>query len=92
MLTKPNLQDTWNDFKTNARGFLIMAGCATLSYFFLLKSYALVEKSIAVPVYSSTAVLVVLMGIIFLKETSNLQRKLLAIVIVFAGLVSLGLS
>ncbi|MEK7554441.1 MAG: DMT family transporter [Patescibacteria group bacterium] len=64
--------------------FLSVAG-----YFLFLKAFALVDASVASPALYSSTILTSLGGIIFLRERSNLRRRIFGAVVVFLGIVLL---
>ncbi|MCA9382914.1 DMT family transporter [Candidatus Dojkabacteria bacterium] len=81
------------DFSPNKLLFLVMSAMATSGYYFLLKSFTTdLDKTISAPINSSSSMLVVIWGIIFLKETDKLTKKIIAGIIVFLGVVLLGIA
>ncbi len=67
----------------------LLAAIGVLGYYFTLKSLSLAEASKVVPIISSSIILVVLAGAIFLKERSHLGRKTIASICVCIGVVLL---
>lgn len=56
-----------------------------LSYFFLIRAFALEEASKVIMVFSTESIFVVLAGIMFLKERTHIPRKILAATIAIVG-------
>lgn len=79
-------------FFANSLGFISMSMMGTLGYYFLLKSFSYLDKIIAVPIYNTYTVIIVVLGIVMLKERSNISKKLFATALVFMGAVILGLA
>ena len=67
----------------------LLAAISVLGYYFVLKAFSLADASKVVPIMSSSTILVVLAGAIFLKERSHLGRKVIAGVCVCIGVVLL---
>ena len=66
---------------------LLIAAGSVLSYYFVLKAFSLADASRVVPIMSSSTLIVVLAGAIFLKERTDIGRKLLAGLCVCVGVV-----
>lgn len=93
LFAKSSLTGLKADLKSNKLFFFIMSLMATLGYYFLIKSFTTdLDKTISAPINSSSSMLVVILGIIFLKETDNMYKKILAGAIVFMGVVILGVA
>ncbi len=69
----------------------LLAAMSVLGYYFTLKAFSLAEASKVVPVMSSSTILIVLVGVLFLKERSHLGRKLTASLCVCIGVVLLSI-
>ena len=78
-----------DEFKSNKWGQIGMAVTASLGYFLFLTSFKYTQKTIAIPLSYTSAVIAVVMGIVILKEKNDLWRKLVAVAIVFTGSVLL---
>ncbi len=85
-------------FSTIAREFkgvfwriALLAVASVLGYYFTLKAFSLADASRVVPIMSSSTILVVLSGAIFLKERSHLVRKMIASLCVCGGVVLLSI-
>ena len=81
-------------FSTIAREFKVafwrislLAAASVLGYYFTLKAFSLADASRVVPIMSSSTILVVLAGAIFLKERTHLGRKVIAGICVCVGVV-----
>jgi len=92
LLSGAKISEVKEHFNRNRLGFIAFSLMGTFGFYFLIKSFLLLDKTISVPINSSYSVLVVLLGVILLKEKDNLFRKLIASGIVFAGVVVLGLA
>jgi drug/metabolite transporter (DMT)-like permease len=57
----------------------------TTYYYLMLRAFRLAEASIVVPIVQSSTIIAVLGGIIFLKERTDIPKKVLAALIVIAG-------
>jgi len=90
--SRSGLRDAKKEFIDNKLGLLVTGFSGTLAYYFLIKSFAEVDKTIVVPINNSYTVILVLMGIIFLKETNDQFKKILAAILVFIGVVVVGLA
>lgn len=69
------------------RGILLIAAGNVVSYYFVLKAFSLADASRVVPIMSSSTLIIVLAGAIFLKERSHVGRKLVAALCVCVGVV-----
>lgn len=67
----------------------LLAAISVLGYYFTLKAFSLADASKVVPIMSSSTLLVVLAGAVFLKERTQLGRKVLAGMCVCVGVVLL---
>ena len=76
-------------FKGVYKSIALLAAISVLGYYFTLKAFSLADASKVVPIMSSSTILVVLAGAIFLKERSHLGRKVIAGVCVCVGVVLL---
>lgn len=65
----------------------VFAVASVLGYYFTLKAFSLADASRVVPIMSSSTLIVVLAGAIFLKERTHLGRKLIAGLCVCVGVV-----
>ncbi|GAC1631189.1 MAG: hypothetical protein NVS4B11_31340 [Ktedonobacteraceae bacterium] len=79
------------EFKGAFWKITLLAAMSVLGYYFTLKAFSLAEASKVVPIMSSSTILVVLAGAIFLKERSQLGRKVIAGICVCAGVVLLSM-
>lgn len=86
---------SWNEIKWetthNWKGQLIMALLSVFGYIMLLKAFALAPKTIVVPLNYMSTIIVVLLGIVILKEKAHLKRKIIAAILAFAGAVLLSI-
>ncbi|MEI7579282.1 MAG: EamA family transporter [bacterium] len=80
------------DIKKNFWGMLLMSVCAVMGTITIFRAYANEEKSIVNPILKLSTILVIILGIVFLKERKNLKAKFLATVIVFSGLILVSIS
>lgn len=69
-----------------------MSLMGTFGYYFVIKSFLSIDKTIAAPINSSYSMIAVLMGIFLLKEKDYLLKKIITSIIVFAGVVIIALS
>ncbi len=69
------------------RGILLIAVGNVVSYYFVLKAFSLADASRVVPIMSSSTLIIVLAGVIFLKERSHIGRKVIAGLCVCVGVV-----
>jgi len=58
-------------------------------YYFLLKSFTVLEASVAVPIIYTSTILTGIGGILILKERSSIIQKIIGAVLVFGGVVLL---
>lgn len=92
-LTPPIHKDKLKiEWKTGAKGIIILAFLNVLVYYLQIKTILLVESSKAVPVMSLSTIFVVIFGIIFLKERDNILVKVLASFLVVIGAIVMKLS
>lgn len=84
-----------NEIKVGLKKFLnpilLMGVVAPLGYSALLEAYKLAPKSVVYPIGNISTLVLVLLGVIFLKEREKLQRKIIAAVIVVAGAILLSI-
>ncbi|MPZ27750.1 MAG: EamA family transporter [Micromonosporaceae bacterium] len=73
--------------RTRARYGVLSALLASWSYWFLVQALAVGEVGQVVPIYQGNLVLVVLAGVLLLRERTDLTRKLLAAGAALAGAV-----
>jgi drug/metabolite transporter (DMT)-like permease len=77
-------------FKVAFWRITLLAAMNVLGYYFVLKAFSLADASRVVPIMSSSTILIVLAGILFLKERSQLGRKIIAGLCVCIGVVLIG--
>ncbi|HOY46822.1 MAG TPA: DMT family transporter [Candidatus Dojkabacteria bacterium] len=70
---------------------LLMGVISPIGYSALLEAYKLAPKSVVYPIGNISTLVLVLLGVIFLKEREKLQRKIIAAVIVVAGAILLSI-
>gem|GEM_PF-5479254 len=92
LYTRDNFKEYKKVLANNTPGLILTGLFGTAGYWFLIKSFTELDKSIAVPINNSFSVIVVLMGIAFLKERTDMKRKILTALVVFGGVVLLGSS
>lgn len=84
-----------NEIKVGLKKFLnpilLMGVIAPLGYSALLEAYKLAPKSVVYPIGNISTLVLVLLGVIFLKEREKLQRKIIAAVIVVIGAILLSI-
>jgi uncharacterized membrane protein len=83
------LSDMKRELKRTTWKIVLLALCNILAFYSVLKAFSLGEASRVSLVASSYSILTVLLGIILLKERTNIVRKILAGIVVFAGVVLL---
>lgn len=69
----------------------VFAAASVLGYYFTLKAFSLADASRVVPIMSSSTLLIVLAGAIFLKERTQMGRKVIAGMCVCIGVVLISL-
>lgn len=89
VISKKELLTEWD---TGAKGIIILAFLNVLVYYLQIRTIMMVESSKAVPVMSLSTILVVIFGIIFLKERENIPIKILASLLVVIGAVVMKIS
>lgn len=67
----------------------VLAVVGVAGYYFMLKTFSLMEVSVAVPITYSSTVLTALGGIVILRERGSVIQKLLGASLVFTGVVLL---
>ena len=90
-LARVSIKEIRSEIKTNWKSQLIMGIFSATGYYLLIKAFALAEKTVIVPVNNLGTVIVVILGIIFLKEIKDVKRKIFAAVLAFAGAVLLSI-
>lgn len=90
-LARVSIKAIKSELKTNWKSQLIMGVFSAAGYYLLIKSFTLAEKTVVVPVNNLGTVIVVILGIIFLKEIKDVKRKIFAAVLAFAGAVLLSI-
>jgi drug/metabolite transporter (DMT)-like permease len=80
------------EWKSGGKGIVVLAMINVLVYYLQIKTITLTESSKAVPVMSMSTILVVLFGIIFLKEKDHIRAKILASILVVAGVIVMKMS
>ncbi len=65
--------------------------CGVATYYFLYRTFAITDASVAVPLVASSTVLTVIGGILILGERGNIPRKLIGAALVFTGVLLLRL-
>ena len=76
-----------DELKGNLKMQLIMGTISAFGYYMFLQAFNYAEKSIVIPITYVNTIITVILGIVILKETKSLWRKILAIIIVFLGSV-----
>jgi drug/metabolite transporter (DMT)-like permease len=80
------------EWKSGAKGMILLAFLNVLVYYLQIKTITMVEASKAVPIMSMSTIFVVIFGIIFLKERSNVAAKIVASILVVVGAIVMKLS
>ena len=75
--------------RAKLRNITILVFTNVISYYFLLRSYALLDATLVILLIQSASILTVLAGIIFLKERKGIKLKLLATTLSIAGVILL---
>lgn len=88
---KMNLSIIKEELKSNWLAETIMGICASVGYFLFLQAFNYAEKSVVFPLAYTNTIIVVLLGIIFLKETDTIKKKIIAVIMVFIGSVLINL-
>lgn len=76
-----------HEFKGAFWRISLLAAASVLGYYFTLKAFSLADASRVVPIMSSSTILIVLAGVLFLKERTHLGRKVIAGICVCIGVV-----
>lgn len=84
---KVSIKEIRNEWNIATWKVILAAISNVLAYFFLIKAFSLTEGSKVIMLYSTESIFVVIAAMVFLKETNNLPRKILATIIVFAGIL-----
>jgi drug/metabolite transporter (DMT)-like permease len=90
-LSKVSINKIKSQLKQNLIGQLLMGILAALGYFCFLQAFNYAEKSIVIPISYVNSILLVILGIVFLKERKFLWKKIIAIIVVFLGSVFVNL-
>ena len=72
--------------KNQYRVVLSASVLGAVFYYSSLKAYSLIDVSTVFPIIKTSALITVLLGIIFLKERQNMLRKIIATLIILAGI------
>ena len=91
LLKMKTKNEIMTNLKSNFNPILLMGLIAPIAYSSLLMAYRLAPKSVVYPIGNISTLVMVLLGIIFLKERQMLQRKLIAAVIVVIGAILLSI-
>lgn len=75
------------ELKLAGLGIILLAAINVLQFYSNLLAYRLTDASKVIPITASTTILVVMSGIIFLGERTQIKKKLIAVVGVFVGIV-----
>lgn len=78
-------QQLISEIKLNYKGVLITGSLAVLSYGAILQAFSMTPKSIVNSITNLTSIFLVIFGILFLKETDSIKRKVFAVLIAFLG-------
>ncbi len=84
--TMTDIRTEWRRF-TWRIPFISVLGVTT--YYFLYRTFAVTDASVAVPLTSSATILTVLGGIVLLGEKGNVSRKIFGAILVLAGVLLL---
>lgn len=82
-----SLQTLHREFVIGGWKIFLLAVLNVFDYYFLLKALSLADTSQVIPVQSSSTILVVLFGWLFLHEQQNIGRKIFAALCVTIGVV-----
>ncbi len=74
------------EFKRASWKILLLAALSTLAYYCTLKALRGAEASLVIPIVNSSTIFVVLAGMIFLKERSHIDKKIIAGLCVVIGI------
>lgn len=91
LMSRNTFAEVKDAFVSNWRLQLIMGALSAVGYYFFIKAFALAPKIVVVPLNNLNAILVVLLGIVLLKETKNTKLKIIAGILAFAGAVLLSI-
>lgn len=86
---KLKFSDIKSEFKLAGYKVFLLAGINVCGYFMLIKSYAYGEVSNIVLLISTSTIITVFLGIFLLKEKDRLWQKILAALLVTAGVLLL---
>lgn len=80
------IKDLIKEWQVAGRRLLVLPVFTVVGYFGLIKALTLGEASRVVPVATATAPMVMLLAVIFLKETRNIRVKLLVVLLTAVGI------
>lgn len=82
-------KDIKTEFRVGSWKMTLLAFLNVLGYYIQLQALRLADASQVIPIVSTNAVFVVLGGIFILKETQNIGRKIVAVLLAFIGVILL---
>ena len=88
---KMNIAMIKEEIKSNCLGQITLGICASVGYFLFLQAFNYAEKSIVFPLAYTNTIMVVVLGIIFLKEWDSIKKKIFAVILAFIGSVLINL-
>lgn len=87
--SRANVREIIPALKANLIQILLISISGCVGYLFLIKSYLLLDKSIAIPINNASGAIMVGIGILVLREKTDIPRKIFAMLIVFLGVIIL---
>jgi drug/metabolite transporter (DMT)-like permease len=78
-------RDLSQELKTGGKWLALLPALAVIGYFALVKALVLGDVSSAVSVATATTPMVMLLGLVFLKETNQWKRKIVATLLTMMG-------
>lgn len=89
LMNKMSMDEFKDELRSNLKTIFIMSITAPLSYSALLYAYTISPKSVVYPLGNISTLVLVFLGVVFLKERKMLLRKVIAAIIVILGAILL---
>lgn len=90
-MAKVSWQEMKLELKDNWKLQAIMCTVSAVGYYLMIKAYPLADKTVIIPINNLYSIMVVLMGILLLKESNHIERKIIAAILAFGGAVLLSI-
>lgn len=92
MTKRTQFKDYWAEFSHNYKRIIITAIFGDIGYFFMLRSFSYLDKSLAIPLVNMNMAFVIILSMVFLGERDHIKKKILSVLLIFIGIIFISLK